>query len=211
MNKSHKENAPTVFIIDDDSSVLEAMKDLFQSVGLLVEMFESTRSFDVGAVTNRPGCLVLDVRLPGQSGLEFQSELLRKGAMIPIVFISGHADVSISVRAMKAGAIDFLTKPVQSQELLDAVHAAIKQDEVQRAISDNLVILLEAYRSLTTREREILKMVVVGLQNKQIAGELGISEATVKLHRGHVMQKMNVRSIAELVRKGETLKIAGAC
>jgi FixJ family two-component response regulator len=190
----------TVVIIDDDEAVREALEGLLDSVGLQVKSFGSVQQY----IDQRPaidvGCMVLDVRLPGRSGLDFQAELARCGNSLPVIFISGHADVPMSVRAMKAGAFEFLTKPVHHQELLDAIHAAIARHGEQRDQERCLVTQRARFDTLTPREREITMMVVSGLRNKQIADDLGLSEATVKLHRGQAMRKMEARSVVELVR-----------
>ncbi|CAN7734559.1 response regulator transcription factor [Rhizobium sp. LjRoot258] len=204
--KSQKEElGSVVFIVDDDLSMREALTDLFCSMKFDVQAFESATAFMETANVNRPGCILLDVRLPGVSGLDFQTQLERIGSQMPIVFMTGFGDIPMSVRAMKAGAVDFLTKPFKDQEILDAVATAIERDAVRRrqnAQSQAVALLAE---SLTPREREVMEAVVRGLMNKQIAYELGISEVTVKLHRGNVMRKMEVRSVAELVRKAEVL------
>ena len=196
---------PVVFIVDDDLSMREALVDLFRSMKFDAQAFESATALMEVASFNRPGCIVLDVRLPGLSGLDFQTQLERLGSKMPIVFMTGFGDIPMSVRAMKAGAVDFLTKPFKDQDILDAVAAAMEHDAARRrqhAQSEAIALLAE---HLTPREREVMKAVVTGLMNKQIAHELGISEVTVKLHRGNVMRKMEVRSVAELVRKAEIL------
>ncbi|OEC96096.1 MULTISPECIES: response regulator transcription factor [unclassified Rhizobium] len=196
---------PVVFIVDDDLSMREALVDLFRSMKFDAQAFESAAALMEVASFNRPGCIVLDVRLPGLSGLDFQTQLERLGCKMPIVFMTGFGDIPMSVRAMKAGAVDFLTKPFKDQDILDAVAAAMERDAARRrqhAQSEAIALLAE---HLTPREREVMKAVVTGLMNKQIAHELGISEVTVKLHRGNVMRKMEVRSVAELVRKAEIL------
>lgn len=196
---------PVVFIVDDDLSMREALVDLFRSMKFDAQAFESAAALMEVASFNRPGCIVLDVRLPGLSGLDFQTQLERLGSKMPIVFMTGFGDIPMSVRAMKAGAVDFLTKPFKDQDILDAVAAAMERDAARRrqhAQSEAIALLAE---HLTPREREVMKAVVMGLMNKQIAHELGISEVTVKLHRGNVMRKMEVRSVAELVRKAEVL------
>ncbi|WP_411905860.1 response regulator transcription factor [Rhizobium mayense] len=196
---------PVVFIVDDDLSMREALVDLFRSMKFDAQAFESAAALMEVASFNSPGCIVLDVRLPGLSGLDFQTQLERLGCKMPIVFMTGFGDIPMSVRAMKAGAVDFLTKPFKDQDILDAVAAAMERDAARRrqhAQSEAIALLAE---HLTPREREVMKAVVTGLMNKQIAHELGISEVTVKLHRGNVMRKMEVRSVAELVRKAEIL------
>jgi FixJ family two-component response regulator len=198
----------TVFVIDDDRAVLESLKNIIRSVGLAVELFSSTDEFLARGEWPRPGCLVLDVRLPGRSGLEFQSDLARAKISMPIVFISGHADVSMSVRAMKAGAVEFITKPVRPQDLLDAIQTALSQDVASRSQADAIAGLTEKFSTLTAREREVLALVVRGLMNKQIAASLDITEATVKLHRGNVMRKLGATSVVDLVRMADALAIS---
>ena len=196
---------PLVLIVDDDEAIREALTDLLRSVGIEARSFGSTKEL-LDAPTDRPGCLILDVRLPGLSGLDLQAQLTRSGNTRPIIFMTGHGDIPMSVRAMKAGAMDFLTKPFRDQDMLDAVAAAIDKDMAQRqdAAAAKEVAALAA--TLTPRETEVMAAVVKGLMNKQIAGLLGISEITVKLHRGNVMRKMAVRSVADLVRKAELLE-----
>ncbi|MGK9169281.1 response regulator transcription factor [Inquilinus limosus] len=198
--------APLVLIVDDDETIREALTDLLRSVGIEARSFGSTRELLDAAPVERPGCLILDVRLPGLSGLDLQAQLTRSGNTRPIIFMTGHGDIPMSVRAMKAGALDFLTKPFRDQDMLDAVAAAIEKDLAQRqeAAAAKEVAALAA--TLTPRETEVMAAVVKGLMNKQIAGLLGISEITVKLHRGNVMRKMGVRSVADLVRKAELLE-----
>nr|WP_188263008.1 response regulator [Azospirillum tabaci] len=195
----------TVVVIDDDEAVREALEGLLDSVGLPVRSFGSVQQY----VDQKPaidvGCMVLDVRLPGRSGLDFQAELARCGNSLPVIFISGHGDVAMSVRAMKAGAFEFLTKPVHHQHLLDAIHAAIAQHGERRDQERSLVVQRARFDTLTVREREVAMMVVSGLRNKQIAGDLDLSEATVKLHRGQAMRKMGVRSVVDLVRIVDSL------
>ncbi|MBZ9791937.1 response regulator transcription factor [Rhizobium sp. 3T7] len=196
---------PVVFIVDDDLSMREALTDLFRSMKFDAEAFESATAFLETANFNRPGCILLDVRLPGVSGLDFQMQLERIGSKMPIVFMTGFGDIPMSVRAMKAGAVDFLTKPFKDQDILDAVAAAMERDAARRRQNAQSEAVASLAESLTPREREVMEAVVKGLMNKQIAYELGISEVTVKLHRGNVMRKMEVRSVAELVRKTEML------
>jgi FixJ family two-component response regulator len=199
-------SVPLVLIVDDDEGIREALTDLLRSVGVETKSFGSTRELLDAAPADRPGCLILDVRLPGLSGLDLQAQLARSGNTRPIIFMTGHGDIPMSVRAMKAGAMDFLTKPFRDQDMLDAVAAAIDKDMAQRrdAAAAKEVAALAA--TLTPRETEVMAAVVKGLMNKQIAGLLGISEITVKLHRGNVMRKMAVRSVADLVRKTELLE-----
>jgi len=190
---------PVVLVIDDDAAVGDALRDLFESVGLRVSVFESAREFLRAGRPNVPCCLVLDVRLPGQSGLDLQRELNERGTALPIVFLTGHGDIPISVRAMKAGAIEFLTKPFREQDLLDAVQAALNRDRSTRADEELLTELRWRCDALTPRERTVLRLVVSGWRNKQIAGEIQISEATVKVHRTNLMRKMQASSLAELI------------
>lgn len=194
-----------VFIIDDDASVRESLYSLFRSVGHLTQAFSSPREFLVANLPEMPGCLVLDVRLPGQSGLEFQREAARSGMLLPVVFITGHGDVPMSVAAMKSGAIEFLTKPFRDQDLLDAVHRGIEIDRKRRAEAALVQALRNRFNSMTAREREVMALVANGQLNKQIAAELSLSEVTVKVHRGHLMRKMQARSVPELVRMADRL------
>ncbi|GEO40523.1 FixJ family two-component response regulator [Skermanella aerolata] len=199
--------SPVVFIVDDDRSVREALSALFRSVGLRVELYGSAMEFLNGRRSDAAGCLVLDVRLPGLSGLDFQTQLAASGIHLPIIFMTGHGDIPMSVRAMKAGAVDFLAKPFREQDMLDAVAAAIECDARRRRDSEALSSLKSMLSSLTPREREVLEHVTSGLMNKQIAALLGLSEITVKIHRGNLMRKMGARSLADLVRKAEALGI----
>ena len=189
-----------VFVVDDDRSMRESLQMLLRSVNLHAQAFASPQEFLAVPRPDAPGCLILDVRMPGSSGLDLQQQLVDAHIEMPIIFLSGHADVRVSVRAMKAGAVEFLTKPVGDQELLDAVHQALARSRASRASRAERAALQDRYKSLTLREREVLHLVASGLLNKQIAGELGISIVTVKLHRGHVMQKMGAGSLAELVK-----------
>ena len=198
----------TVFIVDDDSSVREALGSLFRSVGLHVELFGSALEFLQGNRADVPGCLVLDVRLPGLSGLDFQTQLAASGIHLPIIFMTGHGDIPMTVRAMKAGAVEFLTKPFREQDMLDAVAAAIECDTRRRRDAEAISTLKSLFSTLTPREREVLAHVTSGLMNKQIAAALGLSEITVKIHRGNLMRKMGAKSLADLVRKAEALGIA---
>jgi FixJ family two-component response regulator len=191
---------PTVMVIEDDAAVRESLDGLFRSVGLRVKLFPSVQDFLRSDEEDSPGCLVLDVRLPGKSGLEFYEESTRQGKRRPVVFISGHADVPMSVRAMKAGAVEFLTKPVRDQDLLDAVQAAIERDKTQRREANGSALIRDNYNALTPKEKEIAALVIAGLPNRQIAADLKVSEATVKFHRGHVMEKMKANSIGDLMR-----------
>lgn len=197
--------ASTVFVVDDDVSIREALKNLFRSVGLSVEAFTTAHEFLSSPRRQGPGCLVLDVRLPGISGLDLQEQLAALQIEIPIIFITAHGDIPMSVRAMKAGALEFLTKPFRDQDLLDAVQQALERDRVWRKEEAKLATVRQRQQSLTVREQNVLKLVVQGLANKQIAAELGISEATVKLHRGRLMHKMGATSLAELIRMAEKI------
>jgi FixJ family two-component response regulator len=198
---------PVVFIVDDDEELRLALDNLFRSVGLASRMFGSVAEFLKDVPADAPGCLVLDIRLPGVSGLEFQAQLGRTGASLPIVFMTGHGDIPMSVRAMKAGAVDFLTKPFRDQDMLDAVSAAIEMDRRRRETDGAEREVRERYESLSPREREVMALVTRGLMNKQVAGELGLSEITVKLYRGQAMRKMNAAALADLVRMAEQLAL----
>jgi len=194
-----------VYVVDDDPSMRATLTDVMHSVGLRVQTFASAREFMDSKPPDAPGCLVLDVRLPGQSGLDFQRTLAGSRIELPVVFITGHGDVPMSVRAMKAGAVDFLIKPFRDQDLLDAVHAAIERDRTRRKNVIGVSDLEERYRSLTERERDIMALVVVGRLNKLIASELGVAEVTVKAHRSQLMHKMGAKSLPELVRMADRL------
>jgi FixJ family two-component response regulator len=200
----------TVIIVDDDPAVREALQSLLRSVGLEVVSHGSVQEFLESRLPDGPSALILDIRLPGQSGLDLQQELTRRGIRLPVIVITGHGDIPMSVRAMKAGAIEFLTKPFREQDLLDAIDVAVQRDRRRRADEDALAVLRQRFDSLTAREKEVMTLVVTGRRNKQIAGELGISEITVKVHRGNVMRKMHTRSLAELVRMADRLGIAQA-
>ena len=196
-----------VFVVDDDESMRAALTHLFNSMNLRVEVFSTATAFLESKLPNIASCLVLDIRLPGVNGLEFQDVLAKAGIHIPIVFMTGHGDIPMSVKAMKAGAIDFLPKPFRDQDMLDAVTRALDQDRKQRGEEKAVSLLRHLFESLTRREREVLPLVVSGLMNKQIAHRLEISEITVKIHRGQVMKKMEARSLADLVRMAEALEI----
>jgi len=196
-----------VFVVDDDASVRRSTERLVRSAGFAIQAFASAREFLDNARTEKPGCLVLDVHMPGLSGLDLQRELAQRGVELPIIFLTGHGDIPMTVRAMKAGAVEFLTKPVKSRDLLAAIESAIARGLVSHQARRDTLALRERYERLTPREREVLPLVVAGLLNKQIAGEVATSERTVKFHRAHIMKKMEAESLADLVRMAERLGV----
>ncbi len=206
--KTPPPDEPVVLVVDDDPSLREALSSLLRSVGLRVEVFGSAPEMLEAPLPDTASCLVLDIRLPKRSGLDFQNELIKANIKIPIIFITAHGDVPMSVRAMKAGAVDFLTKPFRDQDLLDAVANALERDRKRRDEEKGVAALKAKLETLTPRELEVMSLVTAGLMNKQVAGEIGVSEITVKIHRGHVMRKMGARSLADLVRMAELLGVS---
>jgi FixJ family two-component response regulator len=198
-----------VLVVDDDPLMRAAMQRLFRSVGMQAEVFASTAEFLQSKLADVPSCLILDVRLPGLSGLDFQSELIKAGIQIPIIFITGYGDIPMTVKAMKAGAIEFLPKPFREQDMLDAVRLGLERDRARRIGERAVADVRSKFSSLTAREREVMALVAAGLMNKQIAGEMKLAEITVKLHRGNVMRKMDAKSVADLVRMADMIGIAG--
>lgn len=211
MNPSHAmppalAHEPVVYVVDDDASLREALRSLLRSIGLLVELFDSVTDFMGHPRPDAPSCLLLDVRLRGTSGLDFQQQLANAGIHLPIVFMTGYGDIAMTVRAMKAGAVDFLTKPFREQDLIDAVSAAHQRDRLRREAERGQQALQDRYATLTARERQVMALAASGLMNKQIAGQIGLSEITVKIHRGQAMRKMAARSFADLVRMAQALE-----
>jgi FixJ family two-component response regulator len=204
-----KGRAPIVYVVDDDADVRDGLKALFESVGLRCEVFSSATQFLTRKAPDEVSCLVLDVRLPGLSGLDVQSELAAAQISIPVVFITGYGDIPMTVKAMKAGAIEFLTKPLREQDLLDAVRAALQRDRIRRDREDDIRDLRTRYDALSAREREIVAFITAGLMNKQVVAKLGVSEVTVKVHRHNAMQKLGARSLADLVRIADALGVSG--
>src|SRR6201988_3386071 len=200
--------APVVFVVDDDDLVRASIQGMLKSVGLRSETFATSEAFLRSHRPDGPSCLVLDVRLPGMNGLDFQRELANAGVHIPIIFITGHGDIPMSVKALKSGAVEFLTKPFRDQDLLDAIQQALQRDRADRERQAGIDELQEHYRALTAREREVMTLVVSGMLNKQIASEIGASEATVKIHRGNVMRKMKAVSVVDLVLMADKLKLS---
>ena len=207
MNNKHSEAQPVVFVVDDDDSMRRALSNLIRSVGLQAETFVTATNFLAVKLPDAPCCLILDIRLPGLSGLDFQAKLASAKIEVPIIFITAHGDIPMSVRAMKAGAIEFLTKPFRDQDLLDAIQAAIERDRMRREGEKMISILRTKFETLTPREQEVMACVTGGLMNKQIAAEIGVTENTIKVHRGNVTKKMGARSVAELVRMADLLGV----
>jgi len=207
MTSKATELPPAVFVVDDDASVREALDGLFRSIGLQAKTFGSAAEFLQNKLPDAPSCLVLDVRLPGLSGLDFQTELAAAGLHIPIIFMTGHGDIPMTVKAMKAGAVEFLPKPFRDQDMLDAVQQALERDRERRQRNSGLAKLKSSFDTLTPREQEVMGLVTAGLMNKQVAGEIGVSEITAKVHRGNIMRKMGAKSLAELVRMADALGV----
>jgi FixJ family two-component response regulator len=207
MTSKATELPPAVFVVDDDASVREALDGLFRSIGLQAKTFGSAAEFLQNKLPDAPSCLVLDVRLPGLSGIDFQTELAAAGLHIPIIFMTGYGDIPMTVKAMKAGAVEFLPKPFRDQDMLDAVQQALERDRERRERNSGLDKLKSSFDTLTPREQEVMGLVTAGLMNKQVAGEIGVSEITAKVHRGSIMRKMGAKSLAELVRMADALGV----
>jgi FixJ family two-component response regulator len=207
MTSKATELPPAVFVVDDDASVREALDGLFRSIGLQAKTFGSAAEFLQNKLPDAPSCLVLDVRLPGLSGIDFQTELAASGLHIPIIFMTGYGDIPMTVKAMKAGAVEFLPKPFRDQDMLDAVQQALERDRERRERNSGLDKLKSSFDTLTPREQEVMGLVTAGLMNKQVAGEIGVSEITAKVHRGNIMRKMGAKSLAELVRMADALGV----
>ncbi len=207
MSKNDHAVRPVVLVVDDDAAVREALRSLFGSIGLDARLFASATDFLAAPQPAAPSCLILDVRLPGISGLDFQAELAKAHSQIPIVFLTGHGDIPMSVKAMKAGAVEFLTKPFREQDLIDAVQLALERDRARRQHDQAVAELRADFATLTEREREVMALVTAGMMNKQVAAEMGLSEITVKVHRGNLTRKMKARSLADLVRMADLLGI----
>jgi FixJ family two-component response regulator len=205
--KEESEQRSIVYVVDDDAAIRDALRSLLASMGMRVEVFGSAAEFLKSNLADAPSCLVLDVRLPGVSGLDFQAELTKANIQVPIIFITGHGDIPMTVRAMKAGAVEFLTKPIRDQDLLDAVQLGLDRDRARREAGKAVSAVRARYESLTPREQEVIALVTTGLMNKQIAAEMDVSEITAKVHRGNVMRKMGAKSLAELVRMADLLGI----
>jgi FixJ family two-component response regulator len=195
-----------VHVVDDDASMRGALEGLFDSVGLDTRTYAAARDFLVTGLADKPGCVVIDIRLPDMNGLEFQAQLIQMGVQLPVVMMTGYGDIPMSVRAMKRGAVDFLTKPFHDQDMLDAVMAAIERDRQRRIVDGDLSQMLHRFETLSPREKQVMLLVTAGKMNKQVAGDLGISEITVKIHRGAAMRKMNARTLADLVRMADLVK-----
>ncbi len=209
-SSSGRKPEPTVIVVDDDESVRDALSSLFRSIGLRCDLFSSAADLLQSKLPDVASCLVLDVRLPGVSGLDFQRELAKSDVRIPVIFITGHGDIPMTVKAMKAGAVDFLTKPFRDQDMLDAVTTALERDRQRRANEAAAAELRQLFETLTPREKEVMGFVTAGLMNKQVAAEMGVSEITVKIHRGQAMKKMGAKSLADLVRQAELLGVRRA-